>query len=376
MEAGYERAVDACLGDLLQHVVVERAEHAAAGFQLVRESGAGRCGFLVTEAVEAPARCGVERILRAHERHRRRRAGDRGELAPVPPLPDGVALTSVVRVNGPFAAAIRQAVGDAGIAQSYDGAAAASRRTPLSVATLEGDVFRGPHLVTGGGRSEARGILETKREIKELRDRIAADRRALAQLAQETAEFEGTIAQATNAIAALSAEHHKQDKSGVGHEAQLQHATDEETRLAQKSEQLAREKHQAEDERDLIDRRQEEARVSIARLEAAQRQADERLTVAQRRLFEAREAAEELSRRAAEAGAAHAALVERAGALASEVQSASKRRAPSSRQRAAALCRPSSTRRATSRPAARGDRGRRNAARRRRPRRSTRCATR
>ena len=36
-----------------EHVVVERAEHAAAGFQLVREAGAGRCGFLVTEAVEA-----------------------------------------------------------------------------------------------------------------------------------------------------------------------------------------------------------------------------------------------------------------------------------------------------------------------------------
>ena len=52
VEAGYERAVEACLGDLLQHVVVERPEHAAAGFQLVREAGAGRCGFLVTSAAE------------------------------------------------------------------------------------------------------------------------------------------------------------------------------------------------------------------------------------------------------------------------------------------------------------------------------------
>ena len=65
-------------------------------------------------------------------------------------------------------------IGEAGIAQSYDGAAAASRLTSLAIATLEGDVFRGPHLVSGGGRAESRGILETKREIKELRDRIAA----------------------------------------------------------------------------------------------------------------------------------------------------------------------------------------------------------
>jgi chromosome segregation protein len=173
--------------------------------------------------------------------------------------------------------------------------------------------------VSGGGRAESRGILETKREIKELRERIAADRQALMRLAQETAELEATIAHATNAIAALNAEHHKQDKAVVGFDAQLQHATDEETRLAQKAEQLTREKHQAEEERDTLDRRQAEARASIGRLEDAQREADERLTVAQRRLFEAREAAEDLSKRAAEAGAAHAALVERAGALAIEV---------------------------------------------------------
>jgi chromosome segregation protein len=320
VEAGYERAVEACLGDLLQHVVVERAEHAAAGFQLVREAGAGRCGFLVTEAAAAPARAGFFAARMSVTGDAGLAGADDGPATASGRLPDGVvALSSVVRVNGPFAAAIRQAIGDAGIAPSYEGALVASRLTPLAIATLEGDVFRGPHLVSGGGRAESRGILETKREIKELRDRIAADRGALAQLAQETAELEGTIAHASNAIAALNAEHHKQDKAVVGYDAQLQHATDEETRLAQKAEQLAREKHQAEEERDTIDRRQEEARASIARLEEAQRQADERLTVAQRRLFEAREAAEELSRRAAEAGAAHAALVERASALAIEI---------------------------------------------------------
>ena len=320
---GYERAVEASLGDLLEHVVVERPEHAAAGFQLVREAGAGRCGILVTSAAEAPA-------MTAGFFARMSVTGDAGPDLSLPPtlasasrrpLPEGfVALSSVVRVNGPYADAIRQAIGEAWIAQSYDSAAGASRLTPLPIATLGGDVFRGPHLVSGGGCAGARGILETKREIQELRDRIGADRQALSRLAQETAELEGTMAQASHAIAALSAEHHKQDKAVVGHDAQLQHATDEETRLAQKAEQLGRERYQAEEERDTLDRRQDEARASIARLDAAQREADERLTVAQRRLFEAREATDDLSRRAAEAGAAHAALVERASALASEVQ--------------------------------------------------------
>ena len=39
VEAGFERAVEACLGDLLQHVVVDSPEHAAAG--LSTGAGAG-----------------------------------------------------------------------------------------------------------------------------------------------------------------------------------------------------------------------------------------------------------------------------------------------------------------------------------------------
>ena len=58
VDHGYERAVEACLGDLLQHVVVHTQEHAVAGFELVREAQAGRCGFLIAEPggdAEAPA---------------------------------------------------------------------------------------------------------------------------------------------------------------------------------------------------------------------------------------------------------------------------------------------------------------------------------
>ena len=59
VETGYERAVEACLGDLLQHVVVERPEHAEAGFQIVREADAGRCGFLITSGTNPESRNGT-----------------------------------------------------------------------------------------------------------------------------------------------------------------------------------------------------------------------------------------------------------------------------------------------------------------------------
>jgi chromosome segregation protein len=301
VDHGYERAVEACLADLLQHVIVEQPEHAAAGFGLVREAGAGRCGFLIAAPQEAEASA----------------AWGRTEAAP----PEGVVpLSSVVRVSGVYGGAIQRAIGDAWIADSYDRAAHSSGLTVLPVVTADGDVFRGPHLVSGGLHEAARGILETKGEIKELRGRIQAQRETLSGLAAETAALDAAIVQATSAIAALAAEHHKQEKAVVAQEAQLQHAQDEASRVALKNEQLGRERRQAEEEREAIDRRQGEARESIARLENDQRAADDRLTAAQRSLFEAREAAEDLSQRAAEARAAHAALVERATALASEVE--------------------------------------------------------
>jgi chromosome segregation protein len=297
VQSGYERAVEACLGDMLQRVIVEQPHFAAAGLALVREQGAGRCGFLIaSEAVPAAA------------------AGIPAQA------PEGLAaMSSVVRVNGPFAEAIRHAIGDAWIADSFERAAAGARVTTLPVVTTTGDLFRGPHLVSGGDRDEARGILETKREIKDLTERVASEREALFRLAEETAGLEAAIAQAGNAISALNAELHKQEKVIVALDGQIERATQETTRVEHKSGQLARERYQAEEERDTIDRRQAEARTSIAQLEQAQRLADERLTVAQRRLFEARESAEDLSRRAAEAGAAHAALVERASAIALEI---------------------------------------------------------
>ncbi len=314
VEPGFERAVEACLGDLLEHVVVEHAEHAAAGFQLVKEASAGRCGFLVTSSV-------VPAATPAEVGHHVWESPATVASAFGRTLPDDIRpLSSVVQVNGRYADAIRHVIRDAWIAPSYVRAAETSHLTPFAVATIEGDVFRGPHLVSGGSQAEARGILETKREIKDLRNRIAVDRESLGRLSQETIEFDAAIAHASNAINALNAEFHKQEKTIVGYDAQLQHASDEQARLAQKAEQLARERRQAEEERDALDRRQDEARASIARLDESQRAADERLTGAQRRLFEARESAETLSGRAAEARAGHAALVERASALAAEIQ--------------------------------------------------------
>jgi chromosome segregation protein len=304
VDSRYERAVEACLGDLLQHVIVERHEHAAAGLSLLREHDAGRCGFVV-----------LDPPLNGHL------AGENGAGAAVhaPRVPGVVPVADVIRIGGPHQATIRKVLPHAYIADSFDHAAIGSLETSAPIATLEGDLFRGPHLVAGGAKVESRGILATKREIKELRERVTVDRESLARLAGEAAALELAIARATTSIAALHAEQHRQEKEIVGYEAQLARAAEESSRLARKATVIALERRGAEEERAALDARYAEAQASIVRLHDEQRQAEERLGGAQRRLASARETVDDLVARAAEARAAHAALVERASALAAEV---------------------------------------------------------
>jgi chromosome segregation protein len=266
----YERAIDAALGDLLQHVVVRTHEDAAAGLQLARERGAGRVGFLVV-----------------------------GE----DPVPAVRAIVSTVR----FAASR----GEARVVAAESGGVAA---------TVDGEVFRGTDRVEWGARGEARSILTTKREIKELRERAEAEESTLARQREESASLELTIAAAESAIAALQAELHRQEKVIVGSDLQVKTAGEASERVARKQEQIAVERRSAEEELRTQEQREDEARHSIRRIETEQAAADEQLAAAQRKLFEGRETAANQARVTAEAKAAHAALVERSGALASEVQ--------------------------------------------------------
>src|ERR687898_123210 len=130
----YERAAEALLGDLLQHVIVQSHEHAQAGLRLVREHNAGRCGFLVLDA-------GGPEAADLH-------------TAPAPGLRS---LGDVARATGPYAREIERALGEAWIADSYEEATAAARESGVAIATIARGVPRGAHLGYGGAGGEARG---------------------------------------------------------------------------------------------------------------------------------------------------------------------------------------------------------------------------
>jgi len=291
----YERAVEATLGDLLEHVVVDSHAQAHAGFQIVRAEGAGRCGFIVTS--------------------------EPGGAAPkLSAVPDGcVSLSSVVRISGPWAEALAAVVGDALITDSLDRAAAVAAHATVPVVTLDGDVYRGAHVVSGGSRTGSTGILATKREIRDLRDKVDQEQQAIAGLASDLATFAQAIAVAGAAVTDLVTEGHRHEKAIVAAQADVARAGADEHRVRQRVDLVAAEARSARESIEAIDLRQSEAQASILRLSDDRGLFEEALGERQRDLADARDSLHVYGQRAAEARASQAALSERARAVVAEV---------------------------------------------------------
>jgi chromosome segregation protein len=295
----YERVVESCFADLLQYVIVHSAHDAERGLAFVRDRNAGRCGFLIAGPEESHAASGDAAASGAER----------------------LALDAVVRINGPYARAIRQSLGEVLIVDTFDEAASLSAARPaVAVATKTGDVFRGGRLVSGGGRDEGHGILVTKREIKELREKLAGDQESLQTLTDDIAALDATVAQAEQTIKAHEAERHRHEKSILQAELQVSRAKEELDRLTRRQELGANERRRFEDDRRQLEARQEEARQGILKLADEHREAEAALAESQQSLADGRERLADVARRASEAKAVHAALVERASAIGNEVR--------------------------------------------------------
>ena len=288
---GRERAVEACLGDLLQHVVVASRADAEAGIAFVRSHGAGRVGFLIVEAA------------------------DRTASIPDAPAAPVESVASVVEAAGPGAAAVRRAIANHWLAPSLEAAAEAAEGTAAPIATPDGDVFRGPARMDGGAKAEALGILATKRQIRELETQIAVEETAVERLTGAIAARGATEAATETALGELRQQRHQHEKTSLGHDMQRSAAAATARRLAQKQELIGTERRTVDEELAGLEVRRDEARASIERLDGEQRAADERLAAAQRRVFDGRESIEQSRRDVAEVKAGHATLVERASAL-------------------------------------------------------------
>ena len=290
----YEQAVETCLGDLLQYVVVGSRKDALVGIAFAADNATGRCGFLLDDCREEKAV-----VTAPHESLR--------------------SLESVVRVAGEGQSVVRRVLQRRWLATTFEEAEIAAKYTEDPIVTLDGIVVQGHEQICGGVKKGASGLLAARREIETLRARVISERDRVDVLALELAKHEAELVRVQNAIKTLEVEEHDLDKKCVGLEMRLGRVKDERVRYVEKQELISAETRQLVEEREALEAKETEARESIVRLEQEQSSADERFMEAQSSLLRARDSADDLGRRVTEAKANHAALEERTAALASDV---------------------------------------------------------
>ena len=295
VEPSFERAVDALLGDLLQHVVVDRSDQVNQALAHLEERRAGRCGFLVLD----DARAAAPRLS--------------------PALPAGArALRDVVQATGPYAGLIARAIPDAFVVETFAQAQALALATDLPVATMGGDVFRGSGLVEGGATGGALGILEIRAEAQALRTQVSAVEAIAHQGANDVTASELEIYNGEAEVASTQAALHDLEKAIVSHEGRLARAVDEVTRVSRRIELVTTERRRSEEDEQAAESRREASALAIVAHESGQAQAEQSIGSVMARLEAARADAEVHIRRVSQARAEQSTITERVQSLEAE----------------------------------------------------------
>ncbi|MGM9470974.1 chromosome segregation protein SMC [Pseudarthrobacter sp. YS3] len=156
VEAGYETAVAAALGEASEAILVQNAETAGAVVQLLKDDDAGRASLLLQSATPTPD-TGRPRTHSAH--------------APGQ-LPDGARYaTELVSASGATGRAVTALLDGVAVVGDPDAAARLVAANPgLTAVTRAGDVFTA--MTVAGGSAKAPSLLEVQAAVDDAESRL------------------------------------------------------------------------------------------------------------------------------------------------------------------------------------------------------------
>ncbi|MFN0061022.1 MAG: chromosome segregation protein SMC [Myxococcaceae bacterium] len=211
----FEKAVEAALGDRLQHVLVSDRNRALELVEGLRRSEEGRSSFIP-----------LPDLRRAIVR-----SSDDTDLS----FPGVVALARrEVRCEAGLETLVEALLADVVILEDLPAARAFFNATGagLTLVTLEGDVLRHDGTVTGGlMEGPAVGALQKKREIAERAEEAAIAELRYHKLVTSHGALQGRVAEAEDAIAGLAQSHHAEELNLAHQEKDLHKAGEDLSRL-------------------------------------------------------------------------------------------------------------------------------------------------
>ncbi|MFO7840070.1 MAG: chromosome segregation protein SMC [Desulfosalsimonadaceae bacterium] len=215
-EPGFELALEACLGEALQYILVSDRQAGLACIDYLEQSQAGRCGFFALD------QAGSDSGLRQSEQ--KKQAGS---------------LFCHLRIREGFDSAIEALLGDALVAEDMQSAADIKRSCPLaSVVTKSGHLLKADGTMIGGSADKLTGIYEKKHEIGELERSIADLDRRISREEESRKALESKIRSIDSALHDMNRQMTNLDNDIVQVEKQL-YKTGEKLKNARRRHEIA-----------------------------------------------------------------------------------------------------------------------------------------
>ena len=170
-EPKYEAPLEAILGQRLQYLIVESVEEAVEAIHCLKKESLGRGSFI---PIGVKKNGDHDRFLQTEEEGK--------------PLP----LLQLVNVKEGFASIAEFLIGDVGVVDHLEGALHWIKREEGfgTLVTLEGEVVERSGVISGGSLDQGLGILERRREIRELEKKIGAEEAVCHRAHEEEEHFQ------------------------------------------------------------------------------------------------------------------------------------------------------------------------------------------
>ncbi|MBI3181239.1 MAG: chromosome segregation protein SMC [Myxococcales bacterium] len=240
----YERAIEAALGERLQHVVVEDRQKALELVEYLRASSEGRSSFLprLPEA-QLPA------------------------AEPNPVLPFALAhALSVVSCDDAFLPLVRSLLGEVVIVRDLAAAREHAEAGPrgLTLVTLDGEVLRADGSITGGVmEGPAVGALQKKREISELAAEVARVEEQYSEQVTRHYSLQKEMGRSEGVLKGLAKHQHEKELDLASLQKDLHKAAEDLSRLREWAAVLDREDRQLSEELSGLAAEEEAARGEL-----------------------------------------------------------------------------------------------------------------
>lgn len=299
----YEIPLEAVLGPRLQYLIVEGEKEGIEGLKFLKRGSLGRANFIPK---------------RVH--------GKKGEPRYSKDEKSPVSLLGFVQVKEEFSSLAEFLLGDVGLVETLEEALHWIKKEEEgfnTLVTLEGDVVERSGVISGGSRDQGLSLLERRREIKELEEKIREEEQCCQRAIEEEEALQKKILEKERDLEERKKEIQAKEIELFHQERDLEGLDKEISQIHQRLEVIQFEKSQREEENEELRREKEEVSAQMEDKEVEKQKREELVQVFKRKVEEVGGGTEELGGNITEKKIFLASLEEKKKGLERQVQSLS-----------------------------------------------------